>query len=367
MSLKTSRDWIQKLEAESDLIAAMHLETFLRKDVNADLKTDAFNLANSDAHCNLIVRAITQLVTKNFSSEETARNLLRDLIEGQTYGAFAELAAYEWLIRCHVTIATQVRMTPSDVLGTQGSTLDGKIDEIGAYFDVKAFGFNGYLARRLKERLEAEVGNEQVLIEESWDLSIEIFEDLIRSAQTIAAELKQKRTLRKGRMNIRLEAKKPVTVSVRGVSPYRLAKENALYPFTDAKQFSRNSAFILIYLLHPWFNALSIHNDFAGMDTAFTRAFSRRAFMQFSTDSTALSSVADNVPPGATLADASRLLSAMFFVNAWPKEADPTITYTMPSWLYLNPRAAHPLSQDSVLLLDAQRPIYIDDFIDDDY
>ncbi len=367
VTLRTTHEWIQKLAAESDLIADMRLETILK---NANLDTDAFNLANSDAHCNLVVRAISVLLTKDFSSKENARDLLCNLIKPpQTYGAFAELAAYDWLARCHVEITTQVAMNPSDVLGTKGSTLDGKIEHTGTYFDVKAFGSNGRLAQRLKERLEKEIPGEQVLIEESWDLSFETFRDLIEAAPSIAAELKQKRMVRKGRMHIRLQPKKAVTVSARSVDPYYLAKENALYAFSDAKQFTRNSPFILIFVVHPWFNALSIHNDFAGVDTTFTRSLARRAFMQFSTDSRLLASITKHVPPAVTLADASRLLSAIFFVNVWPKEADPNITYAMPSWLYLNPRATHRLTHGSVTLFRALSPntTYIDDFSSDDY
>lgn len=370
MTIRTTHEWVRKLAAQSDLIAAMQLETKLR---NADLNMDALNLANCDAHCTLVTRAIGELLTNNLSSQKNAQNLLCNLIAREPYGAFAELAAYDWLIRCHVRIATQVPMTASEVLGTKGSTLDGKIEHISTYFDVKAFGFNGQWAQRLKERLtellEKEIPDEQVLIEESWDLSSETFEDLIHAAQNIAVELKQKRMLRKGRMRIRLEAKRPVTVSERTVEPYRLARENALYPFSDAKQFTRNSPFILIFLVHPWFNALSIHNDFAGVDTMFTRSLARRAFMQFSEDSTPLTSIAKDVPAAVTLADASRLLSAIFFVNVWPKEADPSITYAMPSWLYLNPRATHRLTQGSVAPFRAQSPnsTYVDDFANDDY
>ena len=233
---------------------------------------------------------------------------------------------------------------------------------------MKAFGSNGRLAQRLKERLQQELPDEQVLVEESWDLSFETFQDLIEAAPNIGAELKQKRIVWKGRMVIRLEPEKPVTVSGRNVNPYRLAKENALYPFHDAKQFTRNSPFILIFVVHPWFNALSIGNDFAGVDTTFTRSLARRAFMQFSADSRPLTSIAKHVPNDVTLADASRLLSALFFINVWPREADPSITDPMPSWLYFNPRATHPFPRSGSLFRE-QNPnrTYIDCFTDDDY
>jgi hypothetical protein len=364
--LRTRHEWISKLAAESGVISGMRLETDIE---NADLDTDAFSLANCDAHCRLITRAIDELVTHNFSSSKSARDLLVNLIKQNTYGHFAELAAYDWLTRCYVKIATQVAMTPNDVLATKGSTLDGKIEHGSVYFEVKAFGSNGRLAQRLKERLEEDILDEQVLVEESWDLSFETFEDLIRSASGIATELRQNLMVQKGRLRIRLEPKKPVTVSMHQVDPYCLAKENALFPFKDAKQFTRNNPFILILVVHSWFNAGSIHRDFAGGDTAFTRSLARRAFMQFSTDLTPLDSIVQGVPSGVTLADASRLLSAIFYVNVWPSEANPTITYTMPSWLYLNPRATHRLTRGNLNPFRANNPhsTYIDDFADDDY
>jgi hypothetical protein len=232
--LKTSHDWIGKLAAESDLIAEMQLETVLRN-ATQPLNPHAFKLANSDAHCNLVTRAIRALV--DCSSKKIARNLLCNLIERNTYGAFAELAAYDWLIRCHLRIAPQVALTATDVLGTNGSTLDGKLEHADTYFEVKAFS-NWRLAQRLKERLQQEFPNEQVLIEESWDTSFEGFQKLIEEdAPTIVAELKQNQMVRKGRMHIRLEAKKPVTVTSHRIDPYHLAKENAFYPFRDARKF----------------------------------------------------------------------------------------------------------------------------------
>jgi hypothetical protein len=364
--LKTSHEWIRKLAAESMAIAQMQLEIIIP---NIDLDADAFNLANCDAHCRLISRAIDELTSNNFSSNKDARDLLCNLIKKNTYGTFAELAAYEWLIRCHVRITTQVKMTSSDVLSENGSTLDGKINHNNTYFDVKAFGFNGQLARRLKERLEEEITDEQVFIEESWDISIEKFSELIESAPRIAVDLRRERMLQFGRLRIRLETKKPVSVSSHIIEPYCLAKENALYPFKFAKQFTRNNPFILIFVIHPWFNNLSIHDDFAGTDTTFTRSLARRAFMQFTSDSTPVNSICDNVPSEITFADASHLLSAIFFVNVWPLDADPNMTYRLPSWLYLNPRARHRITRQQVRYFQDDNPhgTYIDDFVEDDY
>jgi hypothetical protein len=249
-------------------------------------------------------------------------------------------------------------MNATEVLASNGSILDGKITHCGIYFDVKAFGSNGRLANRLKERLEREIVDEQVLVENSWDLSFELFEELIRSASNLAAELTQKRLVRRDRLHIRLEPKKRVTVSGRDVDPYRLAEENALFPFRDAKQFTRSNPFLLILVAHPWFDAGSLHGDFAGAGTTFTRSLARRAFMQFSNDATPLGSVCRGVSDDMTLADASRLLSGLFFVNVWPLEI-------MPSWLYSNPRAMHRIPNLGLFRLN--NSTYLDYFANDDY
>jgi hypothetical protein len=191
----------------------MQLESAV--DNNAALNTDASNLANCDAHCRMIVRAIEELITRGCSSKENAGILLRKLIQRGTYGAFAELAAYDWLTRCDVKFTTQVPLTASDVLASNGSILDGKMDYSGFCFEAKSFGFNGRLAQRLKDRLAHEFPDEEVLVEGSWDIPIEDFSDLITAAPVIATELWQRRQFRKGRLFIRLERKKPVTLSVR--------------------------------------------------------------------------------------------------------------------------------------------------------
>lgn len=160
---------------------------------------------------------------------------------------------------------------------------------------------------------------------------------------------------------------------MRTSDPYLLARENSLFPFTDAKQFTRSRPFLLLFIIHPWFNTLTIHNDFAGRDTMFTRSLARRAFMEFSNDARplGLTASAKQVPQTTTLADASQLLSAIFFLNVWPKEADPSIKYVLPSWFYTNPRAVNPFPSYllHVFQAQAQNPngILIDNFANDNY
>lgn len=124
MILSSSHRMIQKLASESGLIAAMRLETTIE---NFPLGAEAFHLANSEAHCCFVGRAINDLVTSGALSAGNASKLLGDLVGRNTYGSFSELAVYDWIARCHVMFETQVTLGPDEVLGIKGSTLDGRI------------------------------------------------------------------------------------------------------------------------------------------------------------------------------------------------------------------------------------------------
>jgi hypothetical protein len=364
--VNTMGDWLAELAVQSPFVADLGIDALANP---ADpLNEDALNLANCPAHCRLIAKAVEGLIAAPVNaSADYVRDLLLDLIQRNTYGAFAELAACEWLNRCYVRFQPQVEMTPADVLGANGSTLDGKM-WAGPYFDVKAFGFTGRTARRLEERLQVEFPNDQVVVFGSWDIALATFQQLIEDRAAIAATLRATRYFKHGPLEIQLRQRQPVTVSSRMIEPYRVARENAKCALEDAQQFTRNAPFVLLYVIHSWFNAGVIHNDFAGMDTTMTRALARRAFMQFSTDLTPLADVCDSAAPGTTMQEASRLLSGIFFVNVWPQDADPSAR-RLPSWLYLNPRATHRLSLNTLSLFRNENPhgTYIDDFADDDY
>lgn len=361
---RTSHQWIAQLAAESGTIAAMHLDTELQ---DFDLDRDALNLANHEAHTRLISNTIDKLCSSNASSLEDAKSLLKGIISRNTYGSFSELAAYDWLMRNDLKIITQIKMQSGDIIGKNDAFLDGKIDRCGIYFDIKAFGLHGYLAARLKERLEAQLPGEVVLIENTWDVSVDQFSDLLKSPSSLVQTLNQQRRAQVGDLHFRLEKPSPVSISSRIVLPYRLAKENATYTFRSANQFTSHSPFILIFVVHPWFNQSAIFSNFADVDSTFTRALARRAFMQFTNDHSSLNTICKEVGKTVTISDAAKLLSAIIFVNAWPKDV-PLDRSTMPSSIYVNPRASYPLNSVQVALLRSSDPhIHVDDFVDDDY
>jgi hypothetical protein len=108
-------------------------------------------------------------------------------------------------------------------------------------------------------------------------------------------------------------------------------------------------------------------NDFGVVDRGLTRALARSAFMQFTHDSQPLNTICKKVRAEVTFSDAAQLLSAIFFLNVWPEDAE-LGKRPMPSCLYLNPRASHPLSHGQVRLFrPANTDVLVEDFAYDDY
>jgi hypothetical protein len=223
----------------------------------------------------------------------------------------------------------------------------------------------------LKERLERELIDRMVFIEESWDLSEETFNQLIADAPSLAKSLCVGETLSFGSLRIRSEEPRHVHVSGVRLDPYELAEQNSKYAIRSAHQFTRNSPFVLIFVLHPWFDQGLRHHDFAATTSTFTRALARRTFMQFTNDGNLVSEVCDKVAGGITFAEATQLLSGLIFLNVWPDELYPQGTPERkrgPSYVYLNPRAAHPISRGEARIFAHLNPhIGIEDFVHDNY
>ena len=156
--VRTRLQWIESLAKKSPAIGRMQIENVIKE---KELDTLGFNLANSDAHNTLIIRGIEKLLEFQAASPDTIMTLLRDIICNDTYGKFCELAAYDWIMQKWGKITIQISLEATDVLGDNSAVLDGRMDIFNIYFDVKSFGFHGYLASRLKEcigRRKSETG-----------------------------------------------------------------------------------------------------------------------------------------------------------------------------------------------------------------
>jgi hypothetical protein len=78
-----------------------------------------------------------------------------------------------------------------------------------------------------------------------------------------------------------------------------------------ASQYARQSPFLLVFVIHPWFSQGELHQNFATFVDWFTEELSRLAFHSFENDTTLVE--------GIPRAEAAKLLSGLVFLNGWPE------------------------------------------------
>ena len=272
------------------------------------------------------------------------------------------MGAYDWLQRQGALFHAQTPVTDKDVLNPNGCILDGRFDIIMAYFDIKAMGFHAYVAEQFRHRLETKLPGFHVTIEGPMDVAAKDIEThafgiIDRLAQSLKAGGVQ--SIPQLGWTLRAGPPQKITTAVHTTDPYRLALENRHFPFLDAGQFTRHTPFMLILPYAAQFNH-ALFTNFAQSTVVTLRSIARRAFIQLTSDTTPAQQFDKKVPSGILLSEASRLLSALLFINIDNDEAA----------LFLNPRATHPLTRYHVLqIFDFAPPLsmMIDDFIHDDY
>jgi hypothetical protein len=358
--LSTTRALIRELETRSAQISAMGLAAKLP---DATLTGKLLNLANTPADLDRVTRAIETLVGKAGLSLADAETAVRQLInERHFYGSYCELGAYDWLDRQNVAFAAQIQLGSSDVLNPNGCTVDGRFTIRDGYFDIKALGFQAYVADQFRVALKAQLPGFDVIIDGPMDISVKNIETIAfpRLAK-LRADLANGGIQKIPELGWTIRAQRPqrITMSTHTVDPYRLAEENRYYPFKTAGQFARNEPFVLIFAYAAQFNHAFFLNFGRSTETTI-RSMARRAFFQLTTDPSPAGTYDDQIAPGLTIADAAKQISGLLFINLDKDEA----------WLFLNPRANHRLMKDHVEeIFDFRLPVAlgIDDFAYDNY
>lgn len=360
LMIKSLHDLIAILSQYSPLISNMNLTgAFPDRELTGDL----INLANTKEDINLVTRSITGLVNNCGLLTQDAKKMVGDLLsDNNFYGQFCELGAYDWLLRHNAKFIVQMNLTGNDVLNPNGCTIDGLFKERKIFFDIKAMGFHYYVADQFRQRLESMLNGFKVMIDGSMDVAIKDIEKFaFGKINQVQKHLKNggKIPIPELHWTIRAESPKEVMMMTKESNPYALAKENRFYPFKTAGQFTQHNPFVLIFAFAAKFN-IYLSTNFASSTDITLRALARRVFMQLESDTTPLQRLDSKTAPGIQLGDASRLLSALLFVNIDKDEA----------WLYLNPRAKHPLGQEYFEeIFDFKLPynLLIDNFEHDDY
>jgi hypothetical protein len=351
---------ISELANRSPAIASMNLAS---SSADATLSGKLLNLANSKADLDRVSRAVEVLLAKGGLPPADAETSVRQLIsERHFYGAFCELATYDWLDRHDVAFQAQVKLTGSDVLNPNGCTIDGQFTAIDGYFDIKGMGFEAYVTEQFRDALEKQLPGLDVVIDGPMDIAVK---DIEAHAFSQLPALKAK--LANGGIEsipalgwtVRAQHPQRVTTTTHTTDPYLQAAENRYYPFKTAGQFSRKAPFVLIFTYSHQFNQpLSV--NFTGMSDIMLRSLARRAFIQLTADQSQAASYDKQVAAGTLISDAAKLLSGLLFIHSDSDKA----------WLFVNPRATHKLTEyDLKQLFDFNVPtsLGVDDFAHDDY
>ena len=192
------------------------------------------------------------------------------------------------------------------------------------------------------------------------DVSAKEIEAAFANINSVAADLKRNgaATIPDLGWNFHVRSAAPVTFTEQEHNAYRAAERNRCYPFKSARQFTRYKPFLLIFAYNGQF-APNLTLNFAGTSEVTFRALARRAFMQLAHDIQPVA-IFDKRVGVETVQDASALLSGLMFLNLESDDA----------YIYLNPRATHPLSDEDIGQLtdfDQFLNILVDDFAFDNY
>lgn len=349
------------MESRSTQIKAMNLQASI---ADAPLTGKLINLANRDSDLTRSANAIDALVQKANVAVVDAEAMVRNLVnERHFYGSYCELGAYDWLDRNGAAFQAQIPLTGQQVLNPNGCTIDGKFSACDVYFDIKAFGFQAYVADLFRQSLERQLPGLKVTIDGSMDIDVkDIDTHGFAQTSTLVASLKSAGHELIPQLNWTVHAKPPqsVRMSVQTIDPYRLAEENRYYPFKTAGQFTQNDPFILVFAYAAQFNS-ALHQNFADSTTTMLRALARRVFMQLTADESPAIQYDKKVKSSVTVADAAKLISGLLFINLDSQDD---------AWLFLNPRATYRVTKYHVeQIFDFTIPITlgIDDFEHDDY
>lgn len=343
--ITTRHQWIDKLEKLIPEIRPLQLHrkkdavyAVERSGMRSYPDADAYNFSNSADHDVLVQRAVRSLLKR--TDENSVGHLLDELTSRKTYGAFSELAAYDWLDNAGITFTPQVKLEPEDVVNPNGSILDGQMELAGqvVYFDVKGFGFIDHKLERLRERLEKNFPGETVATEGVVSVSLQEVQDLLEAGfHQLVTELESLGRAQRGTLRFTRRPKSGVMFSESEHDPRRLAEENRAYAMRDRGQFTRQSPFVLFYIIHPWFSQGMLHQNFGGFVDEFTRSFAELTFKSFEQDTTPC----EGIPKSEIM----RLLSAVAFINVWPQKS--TAEQRPSARVLLNPNARWPILAES--------------------
>ena len=137
--IRMLHDLIAELAGRSPIIAAMNLAATLPE---VALENGLFNVANTPTDLDRVVRAIDALINRAGLANADAETALRNVLSNNNfYGAYLELAAYEWFDARNVRFGAQKALSGQVILNPNGAVLDGQFQAVDCFFDIRRWDF----------------------------------------------------------------------------------------------------------------------------------------------------------------------------------------------------------------------------------
>src|SRR4029077_392774 len=138
-----------------------------------------------------------------------------------------------------------------------------------------------------KRRLQDQLPGLKVKAEGLVDVDVKTVEkDALGRVESIAADLRAKGVVKLPSLGwtiTLIKGRPALTTAITSSDPYKQAEELRYHPFTDARQFTTQAPFMLIFSYLPRLN-LFLHDDSSGLNEKFFRSLARRAFIQLHSD-----------------------------------------------------------------------------------
>lgn len=303
-------------------------------------------------------------------------------------GAFAELAAYDFLnsdilsnntyiqnpIQPNITLPNSKSFALE--LGKAATNLDGFVEEVNLYFDVKCLKDNvTEILKGIYNDLKTHLGINEIYISAEHELNLS-YNDFQNKRAQLLDELKSelntktKKTFFQSKvvsnLTYRILWGSGVLTAERSYHPFSHAKNYHKTIFNYANKFIKDEPTVIVMVVFPWYNL--VVSDFENSNIRFYRSLSRRVFCQYINDTTKFKSFNTSFTGEQTIFEVSKNLSGIIFLEdntILSKEQNKT---NVKSFVYLNPNAIKPIKSSIAkhFIMDLNNSEF-DDFEFDNY